>query len=75
MSEDRCVCCGSVIPEGTHVCQNCRENKNMHLYSVTAKISGEEIGTMTGTLTEVTNWAESKIRSKGNVEINIRRVE
>ena len=24
VSEDRCVCCGEIIPEGTHVCSNCR---------------------------------------------------
>ena len=23
MSEDRCICCGAVIPEGSYVCQNC----------------------------------------------------
>lgn len=23
MSEDRCVCCGEVIPEGGHVCIQC----------------------------------------------------
>lgn len=22
--EDRCVCCGRIIPEGSHVCPNCR---------------------------------------------------
>lgn len=25
MSEDRCVCCGAVIPEGGHVCIKCLE--------------------------------------------------
>jgi hypothetical protein len=24
MSEDRCVCCGVIIPEGTQVCINCQ---------------------------------------------------
>jgi hypothetical protein len=23
MSEDRCVCCGAVIPEGGYICLNC----------------------------------------------------
>ena len=26
MSEDRCVCCGEIIPEGTQVCVNCQES-------------------------------------------------
>lgn len=25
MSENRCVCCGEIIPEGIQVCQNCME--------------------------------------------------
>lgn len=25
MSEDRCVCCGAVVPEGRHVCVQCVE--------------------------------------------------
>lgn len=25
MSEDRCVMCGEIIPEGTQVCTSCRE--------------------------------------------------
>lgn len=24
MAEDRCICCGEVIPEGTMVCPNCQ---------------------------------------------------
>lgn len=27
-SEERCVCCGEIIPEGGQVCQNCRERTN-----------------------------------------------
>ena len=25
---DRCVCCGEIIPEGSHTCLNCRGDKN-----------------------------------------------
>lgn len=24
MNDNRCVCCGQVMPEGTQVCQNCQ---------------------------------------------------
>ena len=75
MGEDRCVCCGEIIPEGNHVCPNCRENYSQQLYSGTVKKAGEEIGRITGTITEVANWAEMKIRSNGSVEINIRRIK
>ena len=75
MGEDRCVCCGEIIPEGNQVCSNCRESHSQKLYSGTAKRAGEEIGRMTGTITEVANWAEMKIRSNGSVEINIQRIK
>ena len=26
MSEDRCVCCGEIVPEGTMVCINCEKS-------------------------------------------------
>lgn len=26
MTEDRCVCCGEIIPEGRMVCGNCENN-------------------------------------------------
>ena len=25
MSEDRCVCCGAIVPEGTQICTSCSE--------------------------------------------------
>ena len=30
MSEDRCVCCGEIVPEGRMVCPNCEKQKPMH---------------------------------------------
>lgn len=26
-AENTCVCCGAVIPEGTHVCINCNKGE------------------------------------------------
>ena len=31
MSVDRCVCCGEIVPEGSHVCSNCYRNKEEQL--------------------------------------------
>lgn len=28
MSEDRCVCCGEIVPEGTHICYDCQVKAN-----------------------------------------------
>ena len=30
MSENRCVCCGAIIPEGTQVCPTCEKKANVH---------------------------------------------
>ena len=30
MSENRCVCCGAIIPEGTQVCPNCEKKSYFH---------------------------------------------
>jgi hypothetical protein len=46
MGEDRCVCCGEIIPEGNHVCPNCRENNSQQLYSGTAKKENVPIDSM-----------------------------
>lgn len=29
MSEDRCICCGEIVPEGRMVCPNCEKQKPM----------------------------------------------
>ena len=28
INADTCVCCGDIIPEGSHVCSNCRDRVN-----------------------------------------------
>ena len=30
MNENRCVCCGTIIPEGTQVCVNCQKGAGKH---------------------------------------------
>ena len=30
MSENRCVCCGAIIPEGSQVCVNCQKSAGVH---------------------------------------------
>lgn len=31
MTEERCVCCGEIIPEGLHVCYNCEPKIEKHV--------------------------------------------
>lgn len=40
--EDRCVVCGSVIPEGSHVCGSCREDKGQAARNM-IKAQGQQI--------------------------------
>ena len=30
MNDNRCVCCGAQIPEGSQVCVNCQKNAGIH---------------------------------------------
>ena len=30
MSDNRCVCCGAIIPEGSQVCPTCEKKVNTH---------------------------------------------
>lgn len=30
MAENRCVCCGAIIPEGSQVCVNCQKSAGVH---------------------------------------------
>lgn len=30
MSDNRCVCCGAQIPEGSMVCANCQKSAGIH---------------------------------------------
>ena len=42
---DRCVCCGTIIPEGSHVCPNCKaavnQDAGMDAYAYLAKYMSE----------------------------------
>ena len=29
MSEDRCICCGNIIPEGRQICWNCEHQEDI----------------------------------------------
>ena len=39
--EDRCICCGEIIPEGQQVCKMCQEGSRMpkHIWNVFNKLN------------------------------------
>lgn len=42
MTEDRCVCCGEVVPEGTMICHKCESSKKKTKEGLTI-VDGKEI--------------------------------
>lgn len=44
--EDRCVVCGSVIPEGSHVYGSCREDKGQAARNM-IRVQGRQIESVT----------------------------
>lgn len=78
MSENRCVCCGAVIPEGRQCCPDC-VNKTMDAQrkarfdGVATRRDGTTIEKH-GTLEEMTKWADWVMASDQITEISIREV-
>lgn len=35
INADTCVCCGDIIPEGSHVCSNCQDVVNHNIMTFT----------------------------------------
>ena len=44
MNEDRCVCCGEIIPEGQMVCPNCLLTVKKQNKSVLIRVTKEPMG-------------------------------
>ena len=37
--ENRCVCCGEIVPEGTQVCRNCNDGKTVEMDAISSLTS------------------------------------
>ena len=70
MSENRCVCCGEIIPEGKQVCPNCSAKSDKKERYVGYCTIDKLIFTSSGTLKEMTDWAEKQL-TKGARDISI----
>lgn len=70
MSENRCVCCGDIIPEGRQICPYCEQPE---IYIAVAETEKRTI-TVRGTLRQCAAWCDAIISGIGGaVRINIRR--
>ena len=78
MSENRCVCCGEVIPEGRQCCRECvdkyMENERKARYTAVALKKDGTQEESSGTLAEMTKWADKMWAANKVTEINIRRI-
>ena len=78
MSENRCVCCGEIIPEGRQTCKRCvekfMEKERSARFSAVAKGNGKELFN-SGTLVEMTAWADEVMKNEKITDISIRRIE
>lgn len=72
MSEDRCVCCGQIIPEGTMVCPTCQEPPEMYEGELYSK--GLLAAASRGSIYHVADWAGREAPFHGDCEIKIRRI-
>ena len=46
MNNNRCVCCGKIIPEGNQVCNNCKtytNNETVKRFDITIKLRGDNV--------------------------------
>ena len=64
--EDRCTCCGDIIPEGSHVCPNCKvavnRGENLDAYAYLAKYLKEVVRCQ-----YCEHWKKAKSDKKGNL--------
>lgn len=78
MSENRCVCCGAVIPEGRQCCPICvdkyMEQERRAVFKGVAVTKDGEMIDHSGTFEEMTKWADRMKKETGSNNINIWRL-
>lgn len=77
-NEERCVCCGAVIPEGFQVCPKCRDTKprqGQNLYrGVCYTHQGLELECIDG-WNDIVTWVEEMRETHDVKDIYISRME
>lgn len=46
MTDNTCVCCGKIIPEGQHICLTCMRANDMQTFDKPVKTNGDRIRAM-----------------------------
>lgn len=72
MSENRCVTCGEIIPEGKQVCPKCKESVRIYGVRVTYKYGWTRF--FHGNLKDVVQWADKELTNEDVNTVNIWRV-
>ena len=79
MSENRCVCCGEIIPEGRQCCEKCvaeyMEKERSAIFVAEAILKDGRREWTSGTLKAVTEWADKMRNSGKSNEIEIERAK
>ena len=79
MSENRCISCGEVIPEGQQCCRRCvseymEKERGVKFSAIAKSADGKTSWHSNGTLSEMTAWADEIMRNEKVSEISIKRV-
>lgn len=60
MPDNTCVCCGRIIPEGTHICLHCGSYDDQQTFRPCIRTNGDRIRNMTDM--ELAQWIASMER-------------
>ena len=74
-AEDRCVCCGEIIPEGRQTCPNCeRAQQTAEVYKAYAyTYNGEQITNTENYLNHILVWINDMFQDKKVDNITVLR--
>lgn len=77
MSEERCVCCGDIVPEGFQVCRRCEAKAQMTggFYEATAKMDDGTQKEKRGIFADMVRWIECLKEGHEVRECSIRQVK
>lgn len=68
--ENRCVCCGGIIPEGRQICSKCEQGTKNKQYSITKEII-EKLHLKKKDFRECLSNEETKLVREWNKAVNV----
>ena len=75
MSEERCICCGSTIPEGVQICPLCARGKigKAREYVATVTMKDGTSKEKQGDMFVLIDWGEDLMTNENSIEFRLRR--